>query len=170
MSLPTTNTPGEDPLSATPASSGLPPPPKPAKITTATPQPPARKPAQMRTEKTRDHRVKSDTPQTSAGLNPDCPHEVLLDGRAGQQRLARAFDGLSVLWVGVRCDPAVAAQREHTRPDRIAGMAAAQATAVHDGVRYDVVVDTTNTPCETCASAVVGHVGQGLSPSSCPID
>jgi chloramphenicol 3-O phosphotransferase len=85
--------------------------------------------------------------------------EVFLDGGAGQQRLAYALDGLSVLWVGVRCNPAVAAEREHARLDRIAGMAASQATAVHEGVRYDIVVDTTNTACETCARAVVAHVG-----------
>lgn len=33
--------------------------------------------------------------------------EVLLDGGMGQRRVDDALAGLSVLWVGVRCDPAV---------------------------------------------------------------
>jgi chloramphenicol 3-O phosphotransferase len=84
--------------------------------------------------------------------------EVLLDGGTGQQRVAAAFDGLSLLWVGVRCDPAVAAAREAARGDRIAGMAAAQAVAVHDGMRYDVVVDTTTATAEDCARAISARV------------
>jgi chloramphenicol 3-O phosphotransferase len=67
--------------------------------------------------------------------------EVLLDGGDGQRRLASVMEDLSVLWVGVRCDPAVAVEREKVRPGRVAGMAASQATMVHDGVVYDVVVD-----------------------------
>ena len=70
--------------------------------------------------------------------------EVFLDGGSGQARLRAAFDGLDVLWVGVRCDPVVATAREADRPDRVPGMATRQALAVHDGVAYDVEVDTTD--------------------------
>ncbi|MGH3400953.1 MAG: phosphotransferase-like protein [Acidimicrobiales bacterium] len=80
--------------------------------------------------------------------------EVLLDGGTGQRRVAGALDGLSVLWVGVRCAPAVAAEREKSRTDpiaRIAGMATSQAIRVHDGVDYHVVVDATDTSSEECA-------------------
>ena len=86
--------------------------------------------------------------------------EVLLGGGAAQRQLAEALDGLAVVWVGVRCDPAVAAAREETLPDRIAGMAASQATRVHEGVHYDVVVDTTTMSSEACARAVLAHVKQ----------
>lgn len=86
--------------------------------------------------------------------------EVLLDGALGQRRVADALEGLSVLWVGVRCDPVVAAARERVRPDRIAGMAVSQATRVHDGVRYDVVVDTTAMSVEECTRVVLAHVQQ----------
>jgi chloramphenicol 3-O phosphotransferase len=82
--------------------------------------------------------------------------EVLLGGGAAQERLAAVLDGPAVLWVGVHCDPAVAAAREATRPGRIVGMAAAQAVSVHEGVRYDVVVDTTAASVEECARAVLG--------------
>lgn len=86
--------------------------------------------------------------------------EALLAGGAGQQRSASFLAGLSVLWVGVRCDPAVAVAREQTRADRTAGMAALQARKVHDGVRCDVAVDTTAASSEECARAVPAHVGQ----------
>jgi chloramphenicol 3-O phosphotransferase len=84
--------------------------------------------------------------------------EVMLGGGASQQRLAAVLDGLTVLWVGVRCDSAVAAAREVARPERIAGMAVSQALTVHEGVRYDVVVDTTTASTEACTRAVLDCV------------
>jgi chloramphenicol 3-O phosphotransferase len=86
--------------------------------------------------------------------------EVLLEGAAGQRRLAAALEGLVVLWVGVHCDPAVAAARERARGDRIPGMAVSQALKVHEGVRYDVVVDSTAASIEECAQAVLACVRQ----------
>jgi chloramphenicol 3-O phosphotransferase len=50
--------------------------------------------------------------------------EVFLGGAASQRRWLTAFDGLDVLWVGVRCDGAVAEARERARGDRFLGMAA----------------------------------------------
>jgi chloramphenicol 3-O phosphotransferase len=70
------------------------------------------------------------------------------------------LDGLAVLWVGVRCDPTVAAAREAARPERIAGMAASQAARVHDGVRYDIVLDTTGTSIEDSTRTVLACVQQ----------
>jgi chloramphenicol 3-O phosphotransferase len=79
--------------------------------------------------------------------------EVILAGGAGQQRLRVMLGELDVLWVGVHCDPLVAANRELARADRIRGMAANQAVAVHAGVVYDVEVDTTNCSALDCAAA-----------------
>ena len=45
----------------------------------------------------------------------------------------------------------VAADREAARPDRIPGMAVAQAEAVHVDVVYDVEVDTTDCSVMDCA-------------------
>lgn len=84
--------------------------------------------------------------------------EVLLSGGQGQRRLAAAFDGLEVLWVGVRCDPTVAAAREAARGDRVGGMAASQAERVHAGVDYNVVVDSTETTADDCARAILTYV------------
>ena len=60
--------------------------------------------------------------------------DVFLEGQASQARLRLALEGLEVLWIGVRCDPAVAAAREVARADRVPGMAASQAEIVHVGV------------------------------------
>ena len=84
--------------------------------------------------------------------------EAFLGGAASQQRWLTALGALRVLWVGVRCDGAVAAAREIARGDRISGMAASQAELVHEGVRYDLQVDTTHTEALDCARAIADLV------------
>ncbi|MGW7364376.1 chloramphenicol phosphotransferase CPT, partial [Streptomyces sp. NPDC054841] len=71
--------------------------------------------------------------------------DVFLGGAASQQRWRKALGETAVLWVGVRCEGAVAAGREVARGDRIQGMAASQADVVHERVLYDLEVDTTHT-------------------------
>ncbi|GAA2307975.1 hypothetical protein GCM10010149_67500 [Nonomuraea roseoviolacea subsp. roseoviolacea] len=56
--------------------------------------------------------------------------DVLLGGAAGQRQWQGVLGGLDVLWVGVRCDGVIAAERERARGDRIPGMAVAQAEMV----------------------------------------
>ncbi|MBH5334767.1 chloramphenicol phosphotransferase CPT [Streptomyces pactum] len=85
--------------------------------------------------------------------------EVFLGGPASQQRWRTALEGLDVLWVGVRCDATVAAGREIGRGDRPRGMAEAQAEQVHQGVEYDLVVDTTHTEALECARTVAARLG-----------
>jgi chloramphenicol 3-O phosphotransferase len=80
--------------------------------------------------------------------------EVFLGGGASQERWLRQLDGMPVLWVGVRCDSAVAEERERARGDRVSGMAAAQAESVHRGVRYDLEIDTSRTAAPECARAI----------------
>jgi chloramphenicol 3-O phosphotransferase len=84
--------------------------------------------------------------------------EVFLGGAASQQRWQKALGGLDVLWVGVRCDSAVAAGREVARGDRVTGMAGSQAEVVHRGVVYDLKVDTTHAESMECAQAIAAHV------------
>jgi chloramphenicol 3-O phosphotransferase len=86
--------------------------------------------------------------------------EVFLGGAASQQRWQQALAGLRVLWVGVRCDGAVAAGREIARGDRVPGMAESQADIVHQGVVYDLEVDTTHTESMACARTVAAHTGR----------
>lgn len=85
--------------------------------------------------------------------------EVFLGGAESQQRWQKTLGGLDVLWVGVRCDSAVAAGREVVRGDRVRGMAASQADLVHRGVIYDLEVDTTHTESLACARTIAAQVG-----------
>jgi len=84
--------------------------------------------------------------------------EVFMGGRSSQERLASALAGLPVVWVGVRCAPDVAAARERGRPDRIGGMARLQAARVHEGVGYDLVVDTAAASAADCARTIASHL------------
>jgi chloramphenicol 3-O phosphotransferase len=65
---------------------------------------------------------------------------------------------LQVLWVGVRCDSAVAAGREIARGDRVIGMAESQADLVHRRIAYDLQVDTTHTEALDCARVIAARV------------
>ncbi|MFI0087983.1 chloramphenicol phosphotransferase CPT [Streptomyces bobili] len=85
--------------------------------------------------------------------------DVFLGGAASQQRWQKALGDVPVLWVGVRCDSAVAAGREIARGDRVRGMAASQADAVHHEVIYDLEVDTSRTESLECALAIADRVG-----------
>jgi chloramphenicol 3-O phosphotransferase len=84
--------------------------------------------------------------------------DVFLDGAASQERMRECLDGLAVLWVGVRCDPAIAAGREIARGDRTIGMAASQAEIAHRGVVYDLEVDAGVNEAMDCARAIAARV------------
>lgn len=81
--------------------------------------------------------------------------DVFLGGSVSQQRLSVGLTGLQILWVGVRCDRDIAVAREQRRPDRVTGMAAAQADAVHLGVHYKVDVDSTAASPTECAHMIL---------------
>jgi chloramphenicol 3-O phosphotransferase len=83
--------------------------------------------------------------------------EVFLGGAASQRRWQKCLDQLDVLWVGVRCDAAVAAGREVARGDRVQGMAASQAEVVHQDVVYDIEVDTTRAESVACARVIAAR-------------
>jgi chloramphenicol 3-O phosphotransferase len=83
--------------------------------------------------------------------------DVFLGGARSQQRVAAGLASLRVLWVGVRCDPDVAVERERARGDRPAGMARTQAEAVHIGVHYDLEVDSTSSSPADCAKLIAAR-------------
>jgi len=83
--------------------------------------------------------------------------EIFLGGAVSQQRWQKVLAGLDVLWVAVRCDGAVAAGRELARGDRVQGMAVSQAEIVHQGVVYDLEVDTTHTEALECARIIAAQ-------------
>jgi chloramphenicol 3-O phosphotransferase len=83
--------------------------------------------------------------------------DVFLGGPHSQARWSRALTGLDVLWVGVHCAPEVAEARGVTRGDRPPGMAARQAALVHEGVTYDLELDTTESDALACARTIAAH-------------
>mgnify|MGYP002780135170 CR=1 FL=1 len=85
--------------------------------------------------------------------------DVFLSAAVSQARWRTALSGLAVAWVGVHCDGAIAHEREASRPNRDAGMAALQARQVHQDVVYDVQVDTSRTSARQCAQAIVTNLG-----------
>jgi chloramphenicol 3-O phosphotransferase len=84
--------------------------------------------------------------------------DVFLGGGGSQRRWLDALGDVPTLWVGVRCDAAVAEEREAARGDRVAGMAAKQADIVHVGVAYDLEVDTTHTESMDCARTIAAYL------------
>lgn len=80
--------------------------------------------------------------------------DVFLSGVDSRNRWQAALPGISILWVGVRCDLAVATERERARGDRVTGMAEAQAQMVHAGMAYDLEVDTSETSAMECAHRI----------------
>jgi chloramphenicol 3-O phosphotransferase len=68
--------------------------------------------------------------------------DLTLDGVVDQQRWDESLRDLDVCWIGVRCAPDLAAEREARRGSRPSGIARVQAESVHQGVRYEVEVDT----------------------------
>jgi chloramphenicol 3-O phosphotransferase len=84
--------------------------------------------------------------------------DVFLRGGQTQQRIRQLLGDVEVLWAGVRCPPAIAAEREEVRSDRVLGMAASQAESVHDGVDYDIEVDSSLSSSVDCARAIAAQV------------
>jgi chloramphenicol 3-O phosphotransferase len=84
--------------------------------------------------------------------------DVFLSGAESQERLRTQLADLHVLWVGVHCDAEVAAGREIARGDRVVGGATWQSSKVHEGVIYDLEVDTTSTEALECARIIGGQV------------
>jgi chloramphenicol 3-O phosphotransferase len=63
-----------------------------------------------------------------------------------------ALAGVDVLRVRVDADDAVKATRESARGNRLVGIARAQGPYIHEGMRYDLAVDTsTDDPASTAA-------------------
>ncbi len=80
--------------------------------------------------------------------------DVLIDGGTDQRQWERSLTGIDALWVGVRCDQAVASARESERGDRPAGIAARYAERVHQGVHYDIEVSTSTASVEDTLDSV----------------
>ena len=75
---------------------------------------------------------------------------------------ALAFSPFDSLFVGVRCDLEVLAQREMERANRTEGAAIGMAAKAHEHAVYDFEVDTTHTSAEECAAEIVRRLRTGV--------
>jgi chloramphenicol 3-O phosphotransferase len=88
-----------------------------------------------------------------AGLDQVIDH-VILDTVTRDDALEVLSD-LDVLWVGVHCDVGELVRREIARADRFRGFASGTWAQVHDGMTYDLIVDTSSTVSEQGAAQVM---------------
>jgi chloramphenicol 3-O phosphotransferase len=92
--------------------------------------------------------------------------DLIADGSLpyGQPGLRSACLGVlapfGMLLVGVRCAPAVLAERERTRADRQPGWAVRQSQDIHDGLQLDAEVDTSAATPGDCARRVISQLRQ----------
>lgn len=97
-----------------------------------------------------------------SGLDVIVDHVLVEPGWV--EDMERAFAGLDVLRVGVRCPLAVAEEREAARRDRTLGWARAHMDVVHKYLSYDLTVDTAKatppTSAAQIATALRNHAGQ----------
>ncbi|HUZ41629.1 MAG TPA: hypothetical protein VMU68_09610 [Acidimicrobiales bacterium] len=61
---------------------------------------------------------------------------------------------IGALWVGVMCDVEELIRRESVHGDRYVGFASGTSAVVHQGMNYDMVLDTTSTPSEELAQSI----------------
>ena len=80
--------------------------------------------------------------------------DLFLD-RSWERGWRAALSGLPALVVAVDADPADLDARERRRGDRIDGVARRQLAVVHDGVAYDLRVDTSRSSPDECAQAIL---------------
>lgn len=65
------------------------------------------------------------------------------------------LQGYRLFWVGVSCGLPELARRERERGDRAMGTAEREALIVHEGLTYDLVIDTTSIGPEPAAALVL---------------
>jgi chloramphenicol 3-O phosphotransferase len=78
--------------------------------------------------------------------------DVMLDGAAADYRECLA--GLDVTWIAVVAPLETLEARERARGDRDLGLARWQHQRVHDGIAYDLTLDTTLATPEQCAALI----------------
>jgi chloramphenicol 3-O phosphotransferase len=70
-----------------------------------------------------------------------------------------ALNGARVCYVGIRCPANVLERREKDRGDRRIGMAKWQADHVHEGMTYDLELDTSMLTPTQCAHLILDKAG-----------
>ena len=92
--------------------------------------------------------------------------DLTLDGVDDQHRWNNALHGLDVIWVGVRCAPEIAAEREAGRGSRLPGTARhRQSRCTKECAMTLKSIQAYLIQAKNCASSQNGLNGRGPSPS-----
>ncbi len=83
--------------------------------------------------------------------------EVAFD-RAAVMDWPEALGDLHTTWVGMRCDPDVAAERERLRGDRQIGLARGMSAMVHEHVAYDFELDSSKATPEQLVAELAAYI------------
>jgi chloramphenicol 3-O phosphotransferase len=96
------------------------------------------------------HALKSWANMSQDGIDVVIDHCIIdpTEREQAQSLLVGAF------WVGVTCDFEELIHRETVRGDRYVGFASGTSAVVHQGMNYDMVIDTTSTPPEELAHKI----------------
>jgi chloramphenicol 3-O phosphotransferase len=78
------------------------------------------------------------------------------------------FAGFDTVLVGLRCPLDKLERRERERGNRPIGLAAFQFPIVHEGMRYDIEIDTSGREPRDCAEEIKTHLAQGVRPRALP--
>jgi chloramphenicol 3-O phosphotransferase len=94
----------------------------------------------------------------------DDNYQVIIDdvsiGKAEVDEWRKALAQYRVLWVGLTAPLEILEDREKIRPDRRIGSARWQAEHVHEGVVYDLMLDTVANSLPECVSQIKGFMGK----------
>lgn len=88
----------------------------------------------------------------------------VLEDPAWLRECVERWDGLDVLFVGVRCPLPELERREAARGDRAAGLARYQFERVHTHGLYDVELDTSVLDVDACVTRIVEALARGGGP------
>lgn len=89
-------------------------------------------------------------------------NRLIVDNAMTRPAWKAAFDeavaGHRTFKIGVTCDPEEARKRELKRGDRAIGTVDREMPLVHEGMAYDLVVDTTQAPASAIADLIIRQI------------
>jgi chloramphenicol 3-O phosphotransferase len=97
------------------------------------------------------------------GVLKDHDIQISMDGKGRGLIWNKLLRDYPTCVVGVYCSLDVTAQREVGRLDRMPGSSAEQYFRVHEGVEYDLKLDTTNETPRSWAAQIVEYVAEHQS-------
>jgi chloramphenicol 3-O phosphotransferase len=89
-------------------------------------------------------------------------HNVIVDlvfcGEKTYGELTSELSGLKLIFVKINCPLDELTKRETARGDRAIGLAKSQYESIHEGVLYDLTINTLNTSPARCAQKLINYL------------